>query len=120
LDIAAQAFLAALATIYVMPFFDLELLDMARDVAAFNLPARVGQLFGVSLYPALAALYQRPTAGSLLGWAAKSHVFCEVKVWVTHPLAPAGFDASPSVWPCVYWPGLSCSIWWSSSLAAPI
>jgi hypothetical protein len=49
LDIAAQAFLAALATIYVMPFFDLELLDMARDVAAFNLPARVGQLFGVGL-----------------------------------------------------------------------
>jgi hypothetical protein len=34
---------------YVMPFFGLELLDMARDVAAFNLPARVGQLFGVSL-----------------------------------------------------------------------
>jgi hypothetical protein len=29
-----------------MPFFGLELLDMARDVAAFNLPARVGQLFG--------------------------------------------------------------------------
>jgi hypothetical protein len=34
---------------YVMPFFGPELLDMARDVAAFNLPARVGQLFGVSL-----------------------------------------------------------------------
>jgi hypothetical protein len=32
-----------------MPFFGLELLDVARDVAAFNLPARVGQLFGVSL-----------------------------------------------------------------------
>jgi hypothetical protein len=32
-----------------MPFFGLELLDMARDVAAFNLPARAGQLFGVSL-----------------------------------------------------------------------
>jgi hypothetical protein len=29
-----------------MPFFGLELLDMARDVAAFDLPARVGQLFG--------------------------------------------------------------------------
>ena len=29
-----------------MPFFGLELLGMARDVAAFNLPARVGQLFG--------------------------------------------------------------------------
>jgi putative oxidoreductase len=29
--------------------FGLELLDMARNVATFNLPARVGQLFGVSL-----------------------------------------------------------------------
>jgi hypothetical protein len=34
---------------YVMPFFGLELLGVARDVAAFNLPARVGQLFGVTL-----------------------------------------------------------------------
>ena len=34
---------------YVMPFFGLELLDMARGVADFNLPARVGQLFGVNL-----------------------------------------------------------------------
>jgi hypothetical protein len=32
-----------------MPHFGLGLLDMARDVAAFNQPARVGQLFGVSL-----------------------------------------------------------------------
>lgn len=32
-----------------MPFFGLELLDMAEGVAAFNLPARVGQLFGVGL-----------------------------------------------------------------------
>jgi hypothetical protein len=32
-----------------MPFFGLELLDMARGVADFNLPARVGQLFGVCL-----------------------------------------------------------------------
>jgi hypothetical protein len=31
-----------------MPFFGLELLDLARGVAGFNLPARVGQLFGVS------------------------------------------------------------------------
>jgi len=30
-----------------MPFFGLELLGLARDVAAFNLPARVGHLFGV-------------------------------------------------------------------------
>jgi hypothetical protein len=33
----------------MLPFFGVELLDMARDVAAFNLPARVGQLFGVGL-----------------------------------------------------------------------
>ena len=34
---------------YVMPFFGLELLEMARDAGAFNLPARVGHLFGVNL-----------------------------------------------------------------------
>ena len=34
---------------YVMPGFGADLLDMARGVAAFNLPARVGQLFGVGL-----------------------------------------------------------------------
>ena len=32
-----------------MPWFAADLLDMARDVAASNLPARVGQLFGVNL-----------------------------------------------------------------------
>jgi hypothetical protein len=32
-----------------MPFFGLELLDLARGVAGFNLPARAGQLFAVSL-----------------------------------------------------------------------
>jgi hypothetical protein len=32
-----------------MPFFGLELLGMTPDAAAFNLPARVGQLLGVSL-----------------------------------------------------------------------
>jgi hypothetical protein len=49
LGIAAQALLVVVIIGYVMPFFGLELLDMARDVAAFNLPARVGHLFGVSL-----------------------------------------------------------------------
>jgi hypothetical protein len=49
LGIAAQAFLAIVIIGYIMPLFGLELLDMARDVAAFNLPARVGHLFGVSL-----------------------------------------------------------------------
>jgi hypothetical protein len=49
LGIAAQAFLVVAIIGYIMPLFGLELLDMARDVAAFNLPARVGQLFRVSL-----------------------------------------------------------------------
>jgi hypothetical protein len=49
LGIAAQAVLVVVIIGYVMPFFGLELLDMARDVATFNLPMRVGQLFGVSL-----------------------------------------------------------------------
>jgi hypothetical protein len=48
LGIAAQAFLVVVIIGYIMPLFGLELLDMAREVAAFNLPARVGQLFGVS------------------------------------------------------------------------
>lgn len=49
LGIAAQVLLAVGIIGYVMPFFGLELLDMARDVVDFNLPARAGQLFGVSL-----------------------------------------------------------------------
>ena len=49
LGIAAQAILVWVIIGQVMPFFGLELLDLARDVAEFNLPARVGQLFGVSL-----------------------------------------------------------------------
>ena len=49
LGIAAQVFLVSVIIGYVMPFFGLELLDMARGVADFNLPARVGQLFGVSM-----------------------------------------------------------------------
>jgi hypothetical protein len=32
-----------------MPWFGADLLGMAGGVAAFNLPARVGHLFGVSL-----------------------------------------------------------------------
>jgi hypothetical protein len=49
LGIAAQAFLVMVIIGYIMPWIGADLLDMARDVAAFNLPARVGQLFGVSL-----------------------------------------------------------------------
>ena len=49
LGIAAQVLLVWVIIGYVMPFFGLELLDMARGVAAFNLPTRVGQLLGVNL-----------------------------------------------------------------------
>jgi hypothetical protein len=52
LGIAAQVFLVWVIIGHVMPFFGLELLDMARGVADFNLPARVGRLFGVSLQQA--------------------------------------------------------------------
>lgn len=41
----AQVLLAVAVVIYVMPWFGLGLIDMARDVAAFNLPARIGRLF---------------------------------------------------------------------------
>jgi hypothetical protein len=49
LGIAAQVFLLWVIIGHVMPFFGLELLDMARGVADFNLPGRVGQLFGLRL-----------------------------------------------------------------------
>jgi hypothetical protein len=45
LGVAAQALLAAGLIRYVMPWAGLGLLDMARAVAAFDLPARVGALF---------------------------------------------------------------------------
>ena len=46
---ATQVVLVVVIIGYVMPFFGLELFDMSRDVAASNLPPRVGQLFGVCL-----------------------------------------------------------------------
>jgi hypothetical protein len=49
LGIAAQVFLVWVVIRHVMPRLGAALLDMARDVADFNLPARVGQLFGVGL-----------------------------------------------------------------------
>ena len=49
LGIAAQVFLVWVIIGQVMPFFGLELLDMAEGVAEFNLPAQVGRLFGVGL-----------------------------------------------------------------------
>ncbi|MGO9720588.1 MAG: hypothetical protein ACLPIG_03780 [Methylocella sp.] len=44
LGFAAQAFLAWGLIFHVMPWVGLDLLDMARAVAAFDLPARIGQL----------------------------------------------------------------------------
>jgi hypothetical protein len=49
LGVLAQGLLTIGVIGYAMPWLSLGVLDMARDVAAFNLPARVGQLFGVSL-----------------------------------------------------------------------
>jgi hypothetical protein len=49
LGIAAQVFLVWVMIGHVMPLFGPELLGIARDVAAFNLPARLGHLLGVSL-----------------------------------------------------------------------
>jgi hypothetical protein len=49
LGIAAQVFLIWVIIGYVMPFFGPEMLGMACDVAAFNVPVRVGHLLGVSL-----------------------------------------------------------------------
>jgi hypothetical protein len=45
LGVAAQALLAAGLIRYVMPWLGLGLLDLARSVAAFDLPARVGTFF---------------------------------------------------------------------------
>jgi hypothetical protein len=45
LGLAAQALLAWGLIFHVMPWVGLDLLDMARAVAAFDLPARIGQLF---------------------------------------------------------------------------
>jgi hypothetical protein len=45
LGIAAQALLALGLIFHVMPWIGLDLLDMARAVAAFDWPARVGQFF---------------------------------------------------------------------------
>jgi hypothetical protein len=49
LGIAAQAFLVVVIIGYVMPRLGFGLLEMAERVAAFNLPARVGQLLGIGL-----------------------------------------------------------------------
>ena len=46
MGIAAQVFLVWVIIGYLMPFFGLDFLDMVRDVAALNLPARVGSSSG--------------------------------------------------------------------------
>jgi hypothetical protein len=46
LGIAAQIVLSVGLIGYVLPFFGLELLEMARDVAALDLPALIGHFFG--------------------------------------------------------------------------
>jgi hypothetical protein len=45
LGVLAQALLVVGVIGYVMPWLGLGLLDLARNVAAFNLPLRIGQLF---------------------------------------------------------------------------
>jgi hypothetical protein len=44
--IVAQAFLVIVIIGYTMPWLGLGLLDTARDIAAFDVPARVWELFG--------------------------------------------------------------------------
>ena len=58
--------------------FGLKLLDMARNVAAFNLPRRVGQLFGVGLYSrevANAPAFSRPVGQAMSRWASRSPAY---------------------------------------------
>ena len=49
LGIAAQAFLAWGLIFHVMPSISVDLLDMARAIACFNLPTKVAQLFAGTL-----------------------------------------------------------------------
>jgi K+-transporting ATPase A subunit len=49
LGIAAQAFLAWGLIFHVMPWIGLDLLDMARAVAKFDVPLRAYQLFAGNL-----------------------------------------------------------------------
>jgi len=49
LGIAAESFLAVGLIVYVMPRAGLSLLDLARAVVVFDLPARIGQLVAGTL-----------------------------------------------------------------------
>jgi hypothetical protein len=49
LGIAAQVFLIMVVIGHILPWLGLGILDMARDVAAFNLPARIESFFA-SIY----------------------------------------------------------------------
>jgi hypothetical protein len=76
---------------YVMPFFGLELLDMAEGVAAFNLPARLGQFCGrrhrrggcIERQPSWALQKRQPLTVSGIGRHNPT------------PLASAGLSVSP-------------------------
>jgi hypothetical protein len=48
LGVVAQVVLAILIIGYIMPLFGRDLLGMAESVSAFNMPARVAHLFGVT------------------------------------------------------------------------
>jgi hypothetical protein len=64
LDIAAQGLLAGLI-FHIMPALGLDLLDRARAVAAFDLPARIGQLFAGTLLTCPALIPRSPRSGLL-------------------------------------------------------
>jgi hypothetical protein len=49
LGIAAQGLLAWGLIFHALPWIGLDLLDMARAVAAFDIPMRIGQLFAGTL-----------------------------------------------------------------------
>ena len=70
LNIAAQGLLAWASFFHVMPALGLDLLDRARPVAAFDLPARIGQRGHAFNPPAL--IPRSPRSGLLEGCTPRS------------------------------------------------